>query len=148
MQDGQLPRLTFEDVLSAQITIRQKIAQFIREKRALNNDEHDEFLKTYFRATLGKGALVGPRMNMPGLQDKTLDDIITNILSISGNKGVWCGWDGTDDREFVSVDVIWRKVLDRLNADVFGEALQQAVVISTEREGGTVFGGLRGKPKE
>lgn len=130
----ELPRLTFEDVLRSQIALAEKIEQLIKEKRTLNEDERIEFRRIYRRATMGLGARVAPRTGLPGLKDKTLDGIVINYLSTPKSKGILIGWAGTDDRGIVPPAKAWKLVLERLNEDVFGFALERALQLSPERE--------------
>jgi len=147
-QTSELPRLTFEEVLSSQIALRQQIRQLIGENRTLKDDELEEFERLYFRATLGKGALVTPRTELPGLCDTTLDNIVIEHLSVPNSRGISASWADTDEKELISPARAWRLVLSRLDTDVFGASLQQAVSLSPEKPGGMVFGGLRGKEKD
>lgn len=128
----ELPRLTFENVLTAQTWIRQEIRRLIGENRTLNRDEDAEFIKVYYRATLGKGALATPRTNLPGINDISLDDLVTNHLSDPGLKHLRVGWADTDEWQKLAPAKVWALVLSRLNGDVFGAALQQAIALSPE----------------
>lgn len=125
-------RLTFEAVLANQNALRQKIGELINENRALNSSEREEFQRVYYRATLGKGAIATPNTNLPGIRDATLDDLVFNHLAVHELGGIRVGWVGTDERRKLSPARVWQLVLARLNTDVFGAALQQALA-SPER---------------
>jgi len=83
---------------------------------------------------MGLGARVAPRTGLPGLKDLTLDGIVLNRLSIPKSKGILIGWAGTDERGIVPPAQAWKLVLERLNEDVFGIALERALQLSPERE--------------
>lgn len=144
----RLPRLTFEEVLKNQLILTKKIHQLIREKRTLNENEQEIFMQMYRRATVGLGTHVAPRTNLPGIMDMTLDNIVTNYLSIPKSKGILIGWAGTDERGIVPPAKAWKLVLERLNTDVFGVALERVLSLSPEKPGGKRIGGLTGETEE
>jgi len=144
----RLPRLTFEEVLKNQIILTKKIQQLIRDKRTLNEDEQDVFMQMYRRATVGLGARAIPHTNLPGMMDMSLDDIVTNHLSIPKSKGILIGWAGTDEKGIVTPARAWRLVLERLNVNVFGAALERVLSLSPEKPGGKRIGGLTGETEE
>ena len=145
---SDLPRLTFEEVLKNQTELVRCINYLIKKNRTLIPEEQEGFMQLYYRATLGKGALVPPLTQLPGFGNATLDDIVFYHLSIPESRGIRAGWADTDEHMLVTPAQAWHLVLRRLTKDVFGAALQQAVSLSPEKPGGVIFGGLKGEEKD
>lgn len=131
--DKRLPRFTFEEILKSQEALAQKIHQLIDENRALKDDEVFDFLRTYRRATGGMGARASPAPSVPGLAETTMDNLVINYLADPQLKKIQIGWMDGDERKSISPKEAWRFVLRRLNADVFGTALEHALWSSPEK---------------
>jgi len=143
-EDKELPRQTFEIVLENQGKLREWISRLIHENREVKLEERDRFLDTYFRATLGLGSHVCLGGKFRRISKWTLDHIVYQLSD--GKPGIECGPERSETK-LVPASKIWKLVEERLSAVVFGEALQQAVALSPEKEGGETFGGLRGRKK-
>ena len=142
----QLPRVTFEDVLDAQSRLRIEIETLMEENKSVSSvpTTRKKFFNLWARATLGKSASVTPITDLPVLRQQTLDRILHKYLCGDADEFV-VGWeeDEEKDKRVISLTKIWQIVLDRLNTDVFGAALQQAIALSPEHDTRTRFGGVR-----
>ena len=136
-----LPRITFEGVLRHKYALLAKIRKLISENRTLREEEGEDFYTNYDRATLGFGVFT--TMELWGIGERsgaevksiTVDDVVQNHLSSSSKEEEIQLRDEPTE--------VWRQVRGVLNKKIFGQALQEALRLSPERDRGKVYAGIQ-----
>lgn len=136
----QLPRVTFEEVLKSQILLREKVWELMAQNRTFSEEEQNAFYEFYMRGTLGLGAttMVEVWADAGGVVKKevmTLDSLVLTHLAPFSEK--------QNPKMVKSPQELWMVVLKKLNQEIFGKALQEAVRLSPERYFGKIYTGVK-----